>query len=123
MIWETVQRWAACRDALLPAIAMMDGTHNENDILSALLAGRMLLWVQGDSGLVTEIVEFPRVRCLNVVLGGGNLKDLMDMSILVTRYARRAGCARVTVLAARPGWERLFASEAKRSGTFLWKEL
>jgi hypothetical protein len=123
VIWEIVQRWATCRDALLPAIEMLDGTHTEDDILAGLISGRMLLWVSGRSGVVTEVAAFPRVKCLNIFLAGGKMADVMALREAITTYARGLGCKRITMLAARRGWERFFARESKNSGSYLWKEL
>ena len=49
MIFETVQEWSQCREALLPAIDMTGGTHTEDDVLGAIITGSMKLWRKGRS--------------------------------------------------------------------------
>ena len=91
MIFETVQEWAQCREALLPAIEMTQGTHTEDDVLSAILMGNMKLWRRNRSGLVTEFSQFPRMKVINVFLAGGDLEDIMPLQAEVENYGRKNG--------------------------------
>jgi hypothetical protein len=122
MIFETVQEWAQCRDALLPAIAMTHGTHTEDDVLGAILTGSMKLWRKGKSGLVTEFCQFPRMKVINVFLAGGDLEDVMSLQADIENYGRKNGCQRATMLAARDGWLRTIDG-GQKAGVYMTKDL
>jgi hypothetical protein len=122
VIFETVQEWAKCRDALLPAIEMTDGTHTEDDVLEAILTGRMKLWRRERSALVTEFCQFPRLKALNIFLAGGDLEDIMTLENDLTSYAIRNGCQRITILAARDGWQRMFPG-SKKAGMYMTRDV
>lgn len=122
MIFETVQEWAQCREALLPAIEMTQGTHTEDDVLSAILMGNMKLWRRNRSGLVTEFSQFPRMKVINVFLAGGDLEDILPLQAEVENYGRKNGCQRATMLAARDGWLRTINGGVK-AGVYMHKDL
>lgn len=122
MIWEVVQEWAKCREALLPAIEMTGGTHTEDDVLTALIQGRMLLWRNGKSALVTEFSQFPRMKVINVFLAGGELEDIMPLQKDIENFGRKNGCQKATMLAARDGWLRTIEGGTK-AGIYMTKDL
>lgn len=122
MIFEITQEWALCRAALLPAIEMTHGTHTEDDILAALIAGHMRLWRRNQSGLVTEFCQFPRMKVINVFLAGGELEDILPLQAEVENYGRKQGCQRATMLAARDGWLRTIDG-GKKAGIYMTKDL
>ncbi len=122
MIWETVQEWALCREALLPAIEMTQGTHTEDDVLSAIILGNMRLWRKNKSGLVTEFSQFPRMKVINVFLAGGDLEDVISLQTDIENYGRKNGCQRATMLAARDGWLKTI-NGGQKAGTYMTKDL
>lgn len=130
MIWEACQEWAKCREAMLPAIAETDGTHSEDDILAMICAGKLRLWTNGTSGVVTEIIQYPQKRVLNWFLVGGDLiREVAPLIPQIEAFAREKGCNRVQGLATLgkngedrgPGWTKLTGASAH--GTFLYKDL
>lgn len=123
MIWEIVSEWAKCRDALLPAIEMTDGTHNEDDVLAGLLSGQFKLWRNGSSACVTEFCQYPRMKTINVFIAGGKLEEIAPLQIEIENYGRKMGCQRATLLAVRDGWQRSLGPDAKRGGTYMYKDL
>lgn len=120
MIWETIQEYAKCRDALLPAIEMTNGTHNEDDIIAGILTGQFKLFVNGSSGVVTDIVVFPRLKALNIFLIGGKLDEVMPLRSQLEKYREAQGCKRITGLAVRKGWERFLDGEVL--GTAMYRD-
>ncbi len=122
MIYETVMEWSLCRDALLPAIELTHGTHTEDDILAGLCTGQYKLWRHGSSGVVTDISLFPRMKCLNYFLIGGEMSDIQALNPQIEAYAKENGCTRVTGLAARKGWER-FLADYTVGGSYMYKDL
>lgn len=122
MIFETVMEWSLCRDALLPAIELTHGTHNEDDIIAGIVTGQYKLWRKGSSGVVTDIALYPRMKCLNYFLIGGDMTDIKALNTDIEVYAKQQGCARITGLAARRGWER-FLSDFTIGGSYMYKDL
>ncbi|MBY0512046.1 MAG: hypothetical protein K2P94_18060 [Rhodospirillaceae bacterium] len=122
MIFEIAREWALCRAALLPAIEMTGGTHTEDDVLAALIAGRMRLWRKDTSGLVTEFCQFPRMKVINVFLAGGRLEDILPLQAEIENYGRKQGCQRATMLAARDGWLRTIGG-GQKAGIYMTKDL
>jgi hypothetical protein len=122
MIWDIVQEWMQCRAALLPAIAETKGTHTEDDVLIELFTGRMKLWRKGRSGLVTEFCQFPRMKCINVFLAGGDLADVLALQTDIENFGRVNGCRRATMLGVRDGWQRAVTGN-QIAGTYMYKDL
>jgi hypothetical protein len=121
-IWSLMEEWRLCRPAMLDAIAEAKGTHSEDDVLVELMVGRMKLWRRNASGLVTEFCQFPRIKCINVFLAGGDLADILPLQSDIENFGRRNGCRRATMLAVRPGWRRVIGGNVG-AGTYLIKDL
>lgn len=122
MIWELIQEWALVRDALLPAIEMTKGTHNEDDVLAGLITGQFKLWRNGRSGCVTDFTQFPRLKAINVFLSGGDLEEILPLQIEIENYGRKNGCQRATLLAARDGWVKTIDG-GQKLGIAMYKDL
>lgn len=99
-----------CRPWIAAALEYAGGTHTLQDIEDGIRAGQFLLWPGERGCLVTEIIDFPRKRVLNVWLGGGDMDQLKDMHDSVVAFARYAGCASVTIT-GRPGWARVWRDQ------------
>lgn len=123
MIRDIYLEWELVRDALLPALAMCDGTHNEDDIILMLRAGKMKLWRAGSSGMITEEVAYPRFRAINIFIAGGSLKELMPLKEQLIVHAASLGCKRITALFAHSGWTAFWGDEFKTIGSASYKEL
>lgn len=120
MLREIYTEWELCRDALLPAVEMTQGTHNEDDIIAGLFTGQFKLWRNGSSGVVTDITIFPRMKCLNIFLIGGKLEEVMPIRAELEKYREAQGCKRITGLAVRKGWERFLDGEVL--GTAMYRD-
>jgi hypothetical protein len=118
MIFDT---WSRVRGLLLPAIAETNGTHNEDDVLIALLTGKCRLWASENAAVVTEIVVYPQMKILNCWLVGGDLARLRAMEPDLIAYARSMGCARVTG-GGRAGWSRV-RSDWSKGPTYMYKDI
>jgi hypothetical protein len=97
------------------------GRYDGIDILAALAAGRMLLWIALDGSeiacvLLTELLVFPRLRemrCIGVV--GHRPRRWMGLLAYVEREARdKFGCARFSAL-HQPGHDRLLRTGGWRA--------
>ena len=122
MIFDIVQEWALCREAMLAAIAETKGTHTEDDILTGLVTGSYKLWRKNGSGIVTDFAVYPRMKVINVFLAGGSLKDILPLQTEVENYGRKMGCQRATLLAVRDGWQRAVAG-GQKLGICMYKDL
>lgn len=97
--------WTRLRPLIEKALPYNGGTHTIEDIEAGLAAGRFHFWGAEKSAVVTEFVEYPQLRALNVFLIGGELNEVRAMAPQIEQYAREHGCKRIQG-AGRPGWER-----------------
>ena len=96
-----------CKDWIEGALEYSGGTHNYADVVKGIKQKKLQLWPAEDACLVTEIISYPQLKCLNIFLGGGNLKTLKDMHDSVEEFGKMVGCTRFTI-SGRRGWARVF---------------
>lgn len=89
------------------ALEYSNGTHDWYDIVSGVLTGKMQLWPTDNGALVTEIIDYPRKRCINVFLGGGDMAELVDKHGEIIMWAQENGCVSA-LISGRDGWARAF---------------
>jgi hypothetical protein len=94
-----------CRVWIEAALEYSGGTHIYEDIVTAVVEGKMQLWPAKKSCWVTEITVYPRKKVLHVFLAGGDLTEILDMHESVVQWAKNQGCEGMT-LAGRKGWVR-----------------
>lgn len=94
------------RKQIESALKYSGGTHLFEDIVEAVSEGRMQMWVNDATIAITEIIVYPRKKCLNVFLAGGNRDRLFEMIDSAWEWGRGNGCTAMT-LAGRKGWMRL----------------
>lgn len=96
--------WEKAKPFLEDAILETKGTHTMDDVCLMVGAGHFTLWLTEKSALLTEFVQFPRMKTLNCFAGGGDLKDLIELrEEKLIPFAKKNGCARITG-AGRKGW-------------------
>jgi hypothetical protein len=119
-VFET---WSRAREHLLDAIEQTNGTHNEDDVLLMLLNGThgSKLWLFEKSALITEFINFPRLKALNVWLVGGDLDELRTVEPQLIEYAKQNQCIRISG-GGRFGWSRV-RSDWKKAGVYMYKDL
>jgi hypothetical protein len=104
---ETAARaWARCRPWLEAALARAGGTHTIEDVAEMIAQGRAHFWPGDRCAVVTEFLDYPRLRACNFWLVGGDLKALLTMQPAIEAWARGQGCARLLGGGPRRGWER-----------------
>lgn len=91
---------------LLRALDVAGKTHAPDDVAAAVEAGRMQAWNRGDSLVVTEVLEYPRARALNVFLAVGNLDEVLDLIPDMAAFGREQGCTMMR-MQGRRGWARV----------------
>lgn len=104
-----------CRPWIEAALEYSGGTHDFEDIVDGIQSGMMQFWPAPKGCLVTEIVQFPRKKVVNVFLGGGEMEQLANMHPSVIEWAKAQGCTAATIH-GRTGWARAFKSRG-------WKPL
>ncbi|OWJ67448.1 hypothetical protein BWR60_09590 [Inquilinus limosus] len=83
----------------------MAGTHWPADVLDCLATGSSQLWLGEKSALVTEILNYPRVKACVIWLAGGDLEEVVEIQRHIATGAKARGCTRLEVR-GRPGWLR-----------------
>ena len=79
------------------------GLYTLNDLLTRIADGRMQSFTQNNSWAVTQVVDFPRVRQLQIVAMVGDLADGEALHDKVLAYADEVNAGLVSALGRR-GW-------------------
>lgn len=104
-----MSEWERCRKFIEPSIPFTYGTHTIEDIEREIAAGRLQFTPGENSAVVTEILNYPRLRAVNFFLVGGDMKEIVEvMEPEVVARAKILGCTRVAQH-GRPGWGRVLA--------------
>lgn len=98
------------KDKLRKALKVAGDTYTLEDILIEINEGRMQSFVEGESWAVTQIVDFPRKRYLEIVFAIGNIDELKVIYPQVERYAREIAADGMRAF-GRPGWMKQFQIE------------
>lgn len=91
------------RELLEMALARAGGTHTYEDVLNLISIGEMFFWPASKSCLVTEIVQYPRLRALHVFLAAGDLTEIKDMESSLISFAKSLKCSAIS-MSGRKGW-------------------
>lgn len=99
---------------LKKALAYNGGTHSWQDVVDALIEGKMQLWVCDDSAAVTEILAYPQKKVLHVFLAGGKMSTLIGMVDKAKRWGKLQKCASMTI-SGRLGWSKVLSKQGWKS--------
>ena len=97
--------WEVCAPIIEKAIKYGDGKMWLEDIHAALLNRDMQLWYAEECLWITEILNFPRSKRINIVLISGKLGDWEAWLDEIKDWARSLGCEALEAT-GRPGWGR-----------------
>ena len=100
--WEI--EWERCKPWLEKAMKYQD-TYTIDDIEDKIRNGIALLWPGKKSAMVTEIIPFPQMLSMNILVFAGNFKEFEEMFKQIETYAREAGIKRLYG-GGRKGWIR-----------------
>ena len=93
------------RDLLERALAHSQGTHLWEDIVEAVDQKDMFFWPGKRSAAITEVLEFPRKRCMHIFLAAGDMEELKEMEPCFVEFAKHFECDFVS-LSGRAGWKK-----------------
>lgn len=82
------------------------GTHDADDIALGVAEGRFQEWGDGDSCIITEILDTPRRRTLRFFLAEGSMPEIRAMIPAILDWGRSVGCTHAS-LVGREGWRRV----------------
>lgn len=91
------------RELLESALERSGGTHTYEDVLDAIILGDMFFWPAQKSCMVTEIVQYPRLRALHVFLAAGDLNEIRGMESSLISFAKSIKCSALS-MSGRKGW-------------------
>lgn len=85
------------------ALEGMGNTHTFEDILALIESGAMQSFASDNTWAVTQILDFPRKRVMEIFLVVGDMADAEKLHDEVLAYARGVGCQVVRCF-GRDGW-------------------
>jgi hypothetical protein len=89
------------------ALVRAGDLYSLEDIIVRLADGRMQQFVQGESWLVTQVVDYPRARVLEFFLVVGSGPDLVYLEDQAVYYAISIGATQIRAF-GRPGWAKAY---------------
>jgi len=95
------------KQKLRKALAVAGHTYELEDILQEIKERTMHSFVEGESWVVTQVVDFPRKRYLEIVFAVGNLDELKRIYPKLEAFAREIQADGLRAF-GRPGWMRQF---------------
>ena len=87
------------------ALAHSQGTHLWEDIVEAVEEKDMFFWPGKRSAAITEVLDFPRKRCMHIFLAAGDMEELKEIEPCFVEFAKNFECDFVS-LSGRAGWQR-----------------
>lgn len=81
------------------------GTYSLHDIVDGLEEGRFQIFWNTNGVAITEIIQCPQKRYLNIFLAAGEMKAVLKLHKKVEKFARENGCNFMQAM-ARKGWEK-----------------
>ncbi len=119
--------WSHIEDYMRGAAKYTHGRFEVEDIKNDLTKNRIQqLWIAYDDkvygAVITEIMEYPRMRVLVMHFTGGVElpKWKADMLELLQRFARDNGCKTIESI-GRAGWKKVFKNDGFKSNTMFYE--
>tara|TARA_R100001163_G_scaffold65817_2_gene65229 strand:- start:4324 stop:4734 length:411 start_codon:yes stop_codon:yes gene_type:complete len=100
--WEI--EWKRCKPLLVKAMKYQD-TYTIDDIEDKIRNGIAFLWPGKESAMVTELILFPQIKAMNILVFGGNFEEFKEMLEHIEKFAKEAGVQRLYG-GGRKGWIR-----------------
>ena len=107
--------WDRCSKWLQDALDAAGNLATLDQVKSLVDEGKARFWPGKECAFVTEIVQYPNKRALNIWLAGGDLQEMLSFEPMVRAYAKDKGCD-LLVIQGRPGWQKVFKKTPKWIG-------
>lgn len=101
---------------------MEGGLYEWEDILEAMANGSMQSFSDGQSFVLTRIVDYPRKRVLEILLLVGTVEEIHATEPRVIQFAQDHGCEAI-IGYGRLGWEGVMPDGWRKVFSFYIKEL
>lgn len=88
---------------LARTLERMGGVYTVSDILAAIAAGRMQSFAEGDSWAITQVIQFPRARMLEILIALGDIEECRILHDRILQYARDNDISLIQAYGRR-GW-------------------
>lgn len=124
LIQRTREEFDTNRHLLQPALDRDPSKNTLEDVLDWVLDGKMQLWSGPGYAAVTEVLNYPHSRTVQVYLAGGEMDAVMGFEAnVLTPFARGVEATGITVNGRR-GWVRQLEKRGYREATTtIYKEL
>ena len=93
------------REQVEKVLARMGGTHTLADILALIEKGDMQSFSDGDTWVVTQVLQLPRKRVLEVFMVIGTLEGMRAIEPAVMDFAKQLDVGLVRAF-GRDGWKK-----------------
>lgn len=104
---DQFERW---NEQIEAALEHGNGTHTLEDVLSMVLANRLLFFSFDNCFTIMEVVEYPQFKVFHGFLAGGDLHALKEAQVHMADVGKRFGCKYLSI-AGRRGWTRALADQ------------
>tara|TARA_R110000796_G_scaffold69839_1_gene159018 strand:- start:4330 stop:4722 length:393 start_codon:yes stop_codon:yes gene_type:complete len=98
------EKWIFAKPLIKAALKHTD-CYNLKDVEEGIKNGVFHLWVGEKSAMITEIIEYPQLRAINLLFCGGDYKELQSMLPSIEQFGKHFGCKRLYG-GGRKGWLR-----------------
>ena len=104
---------------LQKALDLMGNTYSLEDVVAMIDSGVMQSFAKNDTWVVTQIIDFPRKRVLELFLIVGDLEDLEEIYNDAVAFAQMQGCTLMRGF-GRPGWKKFAEPRGWTNGTTVY---
>jgi hypothetical protein len=99
------REFVRCMPWIQDALDRDIGTHDIDDVWAAIEHEAAQLWPYKNSAIVTTVESYPKGKALRWWLVGGDLDELLDAEIEISKWAEEQGCDLIFA-GGRRGWVR-----------------
>jgi len=103
--WEVHWQWC---EPLVESCLKYQEEYCIMDVKEGIATGKLMLWPHlksQQSVIVSELIQFPQYRAMNLLFVAGNMSDCEEILEAVTAFARIAECKKLFG-GGRKGWQR-----------------
>ena len=96
------------RKMLVEALNHSGGSHTFQNIVDSVQQEVMQFWPMEKSCLVTEVINYPNIKCLHLFLAGGDLQEIKSIDSTLEFLCQEIGADYIS-LSGRRGWIKALA--------------